>query len=185
MNGEDKIWRDGLKPLADDPPEASPEIKQRLLLEFRKTYRSRARVRRPLWWGLGLASAALAVWIGIMILTRPAPRPMAPVPVAHVTPAGGPFVTGPRLKGTVAAKQVKRASKRTRRAVRAEVQTAFYPLPYSVMPAENIRVLRVSLPRSAMSVVGLSVNPDRMFEPVQADVVVGEDGMARAIRFIQ
>jgi hypothetical protein len=29
------------------------------------------------------------------------------------------------------------------------------------------------------------MNPDRAFEPVKADVVFGEGGVARAIRFVQ
>ena len=51
-------------------------------------------------------------------------------------------------------------------------------------PTEDMNVLHVELPRSAMMQVGYEVNPDRADETVQADVMVGSDGLARAVRFV-
>jgi len=45
--------------------------------------------------------------------------------------------------------------------------------------------VRVELPRSALANFGLPVNMDRYNEKVKADVLVGVDGLAHAIRFIQ
>jgi hypothetical protein len=45
--------------------------------------------------------------------------------------------------------------------------------------------LRVSLPASAMRGVGLAVSEDRLTDMVQADVLVGQEGLARAIRFVR
>jgi hypothetical protein len=42
----------------------------------------------------------------------------------------------------------------------------------------------VELPRSALLSFGLPVDPDRASERVKADVLVGGDGVARAIRFV-
>jgi len=35
-----------------------------------------------------------------------------------------------------------------------------------------------------MLVVGYDVNPERVSEPVQAEVMLGPDGLARAVRFM-
>lgn len=46
-------------------------------------------------------------------------------------------------------------------------------------------MFRLRLPRTALLGVGLPVNMDRADDSVKADVVFGEDGMARAIRFVK
>ena len=45
--------------------------------------------------------------------------------------------------------------------------------------------MRVELPRSALMSFGLPMNMERAGERIKADVVVGEDGLARAIRFVR
>ena len=84
---------------------------------------------------------------------------------------------------------VARAAKRRPRPPqpKAEVATEFIPLPYgSELPRlERPRMLRMRLPRTALWSVGLPMNVERAFEPVKADVVFDEDGMARAIRFVR
>jgi hypothetical protein len=52
-------------------------------------------------------------------------------------------------------------------------------------PLDRGRLLRVQLPRSALEVFGLPLNESRWSERVQADVVLSEDGMVRAVRFVQ
>jgi hypothetical protein len=53
------------------------------------------------------------------------------------------------------------------------------------LPFERGELLRVIVPASTMRRVGLPVNEDRLAERVQADVLVGEEGLARAIRFVR
>jgi hypothetical protein len=57
------------------------------------------------------------------------------------------------------------------------------------MTAANLQdggqIIRVELPRSALTKFGLPVNMDRYNEKVKADVLFGVDGMAHAIRFVQ
>jgi hypothetical protein len=65
-----------------------------------------------------------------------------------------------------------------------EVVTEFYPLMDAPPPFERGQLLRVVVPASTMRSVGLPINPQRWSERVQADVLVGEEGMARAIRFV-
>lgn len=69
----------------------------------------------------------------------------------------------------------------------AEIATDFIPLSY--MTAANLQdggqIVRVELPRSALANFGLPVNMDRYNEKVKADVLLGVDGLAHAIRFVQ
>jgi len=46
-------------------------------------------------------------------------------------------------------------------------------------------VVRVQVPRSAPALVGLPISSGDVSGTVTADVVLGEDGVARAIRFVQ
>jgi hypothetical protein len=68
-----------------------------------------------------------------------------------------------------------------------EVATHFMPLGYAgpINLQDGGQLVRVELPRSAMWSMGLPVNMDRYGERVKADVLLGADGLARAIRFVQ
>jgi hypothetical protein len=57
-------------------------------------------------------------------------------------------------------------------------------------PAESgevmrVQVIRVQMPRQALIAFGLPVNIERADVPVKADLLVGEDGLAHAIRFVR
>lgn len=69
----------------------------------------------------------------------------------------------------------------------AEVATDFFPIGFNSTPnlQEGGQLLRVELPRAAVARFGLPVNMDRAGERVKADVLVGADGLAQAIRFVQ
>ena len=69
----------------------------------------------------------------------------------------------------------------------SEVATQFMPLGYTgpINLQDGGQLVRVELPRSAMWSMGLPVNMDRYGERVKADVLLGADGLARAIRFVQ
>jgi hypothetical protein len=62
----------------------------------------------------------------------------------------------------------------------------FIPLPNAdrLPQDEDMNVVRVEVPRSAMIALGYSVPADRASERVRADVVMGSDGLARAVRFL-
>jgi len=73
-----------------------------------------------------------------------------------------------------------------------ENMTDFFPLSYSddQKPVERgevirVQVIRVQMPRPALIAFGLPVNIERADVPVKADLLVGEDGLARAIRFVR
>jgi hypothetical protein len=52
-------------------------------------------------------------------------------------------------------------------------------------PVDSPILVRVRLPRAALVKFGLPMNEERSSEFVKADVVLGNDGLARAIRFVQ
>jgi hypothetical protein len=50
---------------------------------------------------------------------------------------------------------------------------------------ESGQIVRVELPRSALISFGLPMDMERADERIKADVVLGNDGLARAIRFVK
>lgn len=81
----------------------------------------------------------------------------------------------------------KRGANDTDQATEAEIATDFFPLMNreSLTQLDGGHVVRVELPRSALMSFGLPMNMDRANERIKADVVVGNDGLARAIRFVR
>lgn len=70
----------------------------------------------------------------------------------------------------------------------AEAATGFYPLPYSsgLGLDEGWALVRVQVRRSSLAAVGVPVSATSADgEMLTADVVVGQDGLARGIRFVQ
>jgi hypothetical protein len=72
-------------------------------------------------------------------------------------------------------------------AASVEVATDFMPIGYvnSQSLQDGGSVVRVELSRSTIVSMGFAVNMDRYGERVKADVLMGADGLARAIRFVQ
>ena len=70
----------------------------------------------------------------------------------------------------------------------AEVTTEFMPLAYSSVPSTNLQIVRLAVPRAALVSFGLTPPEplDRTStDTVLADVLVGDDGLARAVRFVR
>ncbi len=67
------------------------------------------------------------------------------------------------------------------------VATEFVPMERGGFfePMDRGQLVRVQVPRMAMRNAGFPVREDRLNEPVLADVLVGEDGTARGIRFVK
>jgi hypothetical protein len=110
------------------------------------------------WLAAAAAVIAMAAWV--------APRRHAAAPpAAHHTPAAGIELASLVDDGAD--------------------DDGFIPLPNAerVGPNDDVHVVRMELPRSAMLVVGLDVSPERVSERVEAEVMLGPDGLARAVRF--
>jgi hypothetical protein len=65
-----------------------------------------------------------------------------------------------------------------------EVLTEFYPLMDTPPPFERGELVRMSLPVSAVQRAGFPVEGAGADDSVEADVLIGEEGLARAIRFV-
>ena len=74
-----------------------------------------------------------------------------------------------------------------RQVVTREVATEFLPLTYGHLPISDAYIVRLEVPRSALLSFGLASAdlPAPGHDLIDADVLVGMDGIARAVRFVQ
>ena len=180
MNEKEQELLEALRGLAAEGPQGAPkQVEEFLVAELRRR-RSGAR-RAKMLWSIS-AVAAIAAGVTVLIWMRPAPPKTAPM-VAHVS-----VPASPRTVETVAlpAHQTVQPIRRSHaRPVRAAL--SFYALPSAseLPPVENAMVVRVQLPMSSLRSMGLSVSEESSAERIQADVLVGQDGLARGVRFVQ
>lgn len=116
---------------------------------------------------------------------QPAPSPVAAVQKPAVYPA--PNHKRVASGGINNAGRSKRAADNLDDSSDSEIATDFIPLMNrdSLTQLDSARVMRVELPRSALVSFGLPMDMERANERIKADVVVGNDGLARAIRFVR
>lgn len=179
------------KAAVDGPPES---LEAALLTEFRRRQlRNEPKLRRNpfLWWGL--ATAAMAVLVAFGVASRP-PVQVVQVQPAAVQPAAVQPTTVQRPPESVVipppVRQEKRRASRPHRKpalLAQEVATEYLPMPDAprFTAEDRGQLVRIRLPRESMRSFGLPVNQDRIVQTVKADVLIGEDGIARAIRFVQ
>jgi hypothetical protein len=134
---------------------ASAEVEARLIAEVRSIARARRRRANI----IGLAAAA-ALFLGIVL----------------------PGWYASRRASAVSDQQTVDDSAGATR----EITTVFFPLAYSNVPAPDAHLIRLQVPRSALASFGITTfdTPDES-ATVLADVVVGDDGLARAVRFVR
>lgn len=65
-----------------------------------------------------------------------------------------------------------------------EIATPFFPLTDRLPNDSNVQLVRITVPASTMRRVGLPISDDHLSDPVLADVLLGQDDLARAIRFV-
>ena len=108
-------------------------------------------------------------------------RPVRPRPQVRVPGPITEFSMRPELPDGA------NAASRAERTANDRVETEFIPFMAAghQFPSEQRQFVRVKLPRSALQVFGLPMNMERAREPVQADVMLGEDGRALAVRFVR
>jgi len=96
-------------------------------------------------------------------------------------------VTDSRIQYADGSSRRKERPIETERTVAGPFETEFIPFMGvgPLFPSEQRQFVRVKLPRSALQVFGLPMNMERAREPVQADVMLGEDGRALAVRFVR
>jgi hypothetical protein len=87
---------------------------------------------------------------------------------------------------THARKTRPRRAEASRRLEAAEPAQPFLAIPYTVplAPGERATVVRMVLSASAMAAIGFPLPAIDPSNEAQADVLVGEDGRARAVRIV-
>jgi hypothetical protein len=162
---------------ADEEREASPELEARLMQAFRWR---KQRVWR--WAGVGIAAAI----VGLAVLAqtnRPVERRLTEVVPA---PAPAPRVVSPpaAMVGRPLEAVKPRPVRRKVQPQLREIVTQFYPLMDTPPPFERGELVRVNLPVSALRRAGFEIEGAGPDDEVEADVLMGEEGLARAIRFV-
>jgi len=113
----------------------------------------------------------------------PAAKETAPEPAAKQAP------TAPAMAHMEAAPSVNRRlpSNAQKDAATLEIATDFIALTSAaeLSSMESGQLVRVLLPRSSLASFGLPFNQELREKPVAAQVLIGQDGVARAIRFLQ
>lgn len=203
MNGQrfdEETLTSSLKLLAEEMESlnAPPEVEMKLRAAFRQRAVFTRRSRVNYWLVAGIA-AVLLIAISVVALRS---RTVTPKPETAQQNQQQPRMIKeeprveeprePQQQEVVADKPRRRSVRRAPRTevanhVTREIATDFMPLGY-LSPAtlqDGGQIIRVELPRSALVNFGLPVNMDRYHEKVKADVLLGVDGLAHAIRFVQ
>ena len=175
---------------ADESTGAPDFLEARLLAAYRA--KNETKPNRRWIWASAAVAASLAIAFGVRYLTAPAPPPAVSVPIMASAPPPPP-VTTEAAKPAAKPAAPKPRARRTRQAVQAArisppptasrpTPQEFIEIPYApaLTPFDGGRVVRVNMPGASVRSLGLPVLSDR----VQADVLIGDDGVARAIRFV-
>jgi len=189
MQSEEHIVA-ALRALAEEDAglEAPLRVEDRVRKAFRRKH-ARRKWRNGLTWSLALAAAVIvAVFVRMPDKQHPAParakdvatRPPQLAVADHIVADPQPVEIP---TASVPARQVRRIVPKSDPQPR-EIVTEFFPLLDVAPPFERGELLRVTVPASTMRRVGLPVSENRLADPVYADVLVGDEGLARAIRFV-
>jgi hypothetical protein len=196
---------------AADSVEAPANVETSLLSAYR-LHREKAtaaasphRARSPRWRFLGIAAALLVMLLGVVIfrsLQTPGSARIAARAPGAASPENSPAAAGVRTAVRAVPKDepeplamrlepatispAPRQSVSKTQPADGEVATDFFPLASrtEIASMESGQIVRVLLPRNAMANYGLPVSQEHMDEPVAAQVLIGQDGVARAIRFL-
>ena len=212
MNDEQMLTR-ALQSLAAEMEQLSapPEIETKLVAAFRTQHAAvpavRSRVSFPYWWAAAVA-AMLVIVLSVIAIRWQNESTKGPRQAQTIRPAAqdAPAVKKEPLFEVVKEHRAENVTPKppirkrlrplgsrrpqnteTANHAEREIATDFIPLSYMnvVSLQDGGQIVRVELPRSALVKFGLPVNMDRYNEKVKADVLLGVDGLAHAIRFVQ
>jgi len=173
---------------ATDAGEQAPDrVEEALLGYLRQRRRNRfARLWERKW--VATAAGVCLVAVGLAVWPRHRPEPARNNPQVITAPS---IPATPRNLERV--EVAARTNMRTTSAAAAQAVPAaesgeysgFIPLPYGEGAASlsGGQIVRVEVARSALASMGFPVTGATSDSYVDADVLIGEDGMARAIRF--
>lgn len=147
------------------------------------------------------AAAAMAVLLVAAVLVRGArqglPEPPAPA-IAAITverpptdivapPASLPEKSGTLMQASAGSGTGRVQRRSAAKRAEEELTTEYVPLTYMAFADDTNsgHVVRVQMPRAALLTLGVSIGAELSAELVKADVIVGDDGLARAIRLVR
>jgi hypothetical protein len=169
--------------------------------------------RRKLYWWSTAAAAAAAAMV-LLAVTLPslrkqqapiaqqpfvkttvpqsedsAARSNAPQPPTSITTAGSPRPVRARSNKLYSARTIKNEgiNRSYKSETIAQSNGEYLPLTYMSRASamDSGTVVRIELSRSALASLGLPLNFEGTGDSVRAEVVIGDDGVARAIRLVQ
>jgi hypothetical protein len=165
---------------------ASAEIGAGLVTAFRRHHTRRRRIRFA---GMAALAACVALIAGLMSM-RPHSVPgkeQAHTEAGSSVPGKAPNAPATTNTATAQPRPVRTPVRRHAAASKAATSRQFIALPgYDpAVPADELHVVRVQLPASALWQMGAPVNPDSDGRRVLADFVVSQDGTPYAMRLVQ
>jgi hypothetical protein len=160
---------------------STPDRVERVLVERMRQARRRAAGMRV--FAAGAIAATVLFGLGLL-RDREESAPVAAIAPAPAAPAVA--VAAEAAPAIEPAKPARRRRANRERAPRMET-AEFIPVGawQAIEPMERGSIVRVRLSKSTLPALGIPVSPDVWNETVPADVVLGEDGTMRAVRFVR
>jgi hypothetical protein len=126
-----------------------------------------------------------AVMVAFAWTARPPKKVSTPV-AKQVIAAPLPLEAPPKATPVVAKKSNRQAKRTVARAAAAsEATTPFIPLETPAPVTGSSQLVRIRMQRAALRTFGFPINEERAAERISADVLLGEDGTALAIRLVR
>jgi hypothetical protein len=189
LKSDDRLTA-ALRGLAVSSRQGAPtELGAGLVAAFRRHHARRRLVRRI---NIGTIAAGLAVVAGLMSLGSRSPHRLPGKEIVKeqpsVVPAKAPQdVTVAKAAPTPARPVTRHLKPKAANSNLAAASRQFLALPgYDpAVPADELRVVRVQVPASALWQMGAPVSPDSGARKFMADFVVSQDGTPYAVRLVQ
>lgn len=186
---------DALRGLAASSRQGAPaEVGAGLATAFRRHHARRRLVRRV---SIGAIAAGLAVVVGLISFGSRSTHQTPAKVIVQEQPSGVPEkAPEPATAAKTAAKAVPTPMRPVAKRVKPKAANSnfasasgrqFLALPgYDpAVPADELRVVRVQVPASALWQMGAPVSPDSGARKFMADFVVSQDGTPYAVRLVQ
>jgi hypothetical protein len=180
---------EALRGLAASSRRGAPaEVGAGLATAFRRHHARRRLVRRV---SIGALAACVALATGLMSLRSRSPHQVPGNTVVRQEPSGVPAKAP---EATTSARAITTSPKAVTKHVKPKAKNniaasrrQFLALPgYDpAVPADELHVVRVQLPGSALWQMGAPVSPDSGARQFMADFVVSQDGTPYAVRLVQ
>jgi hypothetical protein len=178
--------KQALQRMAAASPQSLPvEVGAELLAKFRRHHARRRWMRRGGMMALAVCLGAAAIWSS----RSPSQRHSDQENFAKAVAGHEEKLSSPPPVVAAVTKQARKTlagAQSTRRAAVA-ANRAFLALPAydPTVPLDDLQVVRVQLPASALWKIGAPIPADAGERRLTADFVVGQDGTAYAVRLVQ